>query len=348
MKTKQLFYAILFFIGLSATAQQAPFMVCNATGTTCTPATTLNAAYNAAVAGDYIYLPAGDFYLSNTINKEVHFIGAGFDINASITTGITRISGDLIIGTSGNGSSFEGFYLTGNIRNFGNVNNITLSYLNFNRLVYYSQYSAWNWSNSVVKNCVVRDDIHFGDDYYKTYGENNLVMNSFVKGIQFTNHSTIKNCIISEFTSENYCFNYINNTVIKNCIIGAQGLNAITSNNSDNVTFLNNATKAVSGQLINGKSGSNEVNNSYGITAADTFVTATAFTYNLTFDYHIKTTSPAYNGGDNGGDMGIYGGNTPWKEGAIPSNPHIFFKNISNATDTNGNLPVQIKVSTQY
>lgn len=46
--------------------------------------------------------------------------------------------------------------------------------------------------------------------------------------------------------------------------------------------------------------------------------------------------------------MGIYGGSTPWKEGAIPSNPHIFFKNISNATDGSGNLPVQIKVSAQY
>lgn len=348
MKTKQLFYALLFFIGLTATAQQAPFMVCNSAGTTCTPATTLDAAYAAAAAGDYIYLPAGDFSMANTINKEVHFIGAGFDINASITTGITRISGDLIIGTAGNGSSFEGFYLTGNIRNYGNVSNITLSYLNFNSAIYYAVYNVWSWSNTVVKNCVVREYLHFGDDYYPTFGENNLVMNSIVKGIRNANHSTIKNCIISNYSTTNYCLTNIKNTVIKNCIIGGQGLDSAGGNYSDNVMFLNNATTAASGELINGKAASNEVNNSYGITAADTFVSATAFTYDLTFDYHIKTTSPAYNGGDNGADMGIYGGSTPWKEGAIPSNPHIFFKNISNATDTNGNLPVQIKVSTQY
>jgi hypothetical protein len=323
-------------------------MVCNAAGTTCTPATTLDAAYAAAAAGDYIYLPAGDFAMANYISKQVHFIGAGFDINASITTGITRISGDLILYSGSNGSSFEGFYLTGNIRNYGNVSDITLSYLNFNAAIYWAQYNVWSWSNTVVKNCVVREYLHFGDDYYPTYGENNLVMNSIVKGIRNTNHSTIKNCIISNYSTTDYCLTNIKNTVIKNCIFGGQGLDSAGGNYSDNVMFLNNATTGTTGQLINGKSASNEVNNSYGITAADTFVSATAFTYDLTFDYHIKTTSPAHNGGDNGADMGIYGGSTPWKEGAIPSNPHIFFKNISNATDTNGNLPVQIKVSTQY
>lgn len=348
MKTKQLFYAFIFFIGLSAAAQQAPFMVCNPSGTTCAPYNDLTSAYNAAASGDYIYLPAGDFTLDSWISKEVHFIGAGFDINASITTGITRISGDIILGgVSANGSSFEGFYLTGNFRNYGNVSNITLSYLNFNHAVYYAVYNIWSWSNCVVKNCVVRDYLHFGDDYYPTLGENNLVMNSIVGSIYNTNHSTIKNCIISKYNATNYCFDNIKNSVIKNNIIGGQGVNS-TGTSIDNVMFLNNATTAASGELMNGKPFCNEVNNSYGITAADTFMTATAFTYDLTFDYHIKATSPAHNGGDNGADMGIYGGSTPWKEGAIPSNPHIFFKNISNATDGSGNLPVQIKVSSQY
>ena len=347
MKTKQLFYAIIFFIGLTASAQQAPFMVCNPAGTTCTPFSTLTAAYNAAAAGDYLYLPAGDFTLDVWVNKEIHFIGAGFDINASITTGITRISGDIIMQSGANGSSFEGFYLTGNFRNYGNVSNITLSYLNFNHAVYYSVYNLWSWNNCVVKNCVVRDYLHFGDDYYPTFGENNLVMNSIVNSIRNTNHSTIKNCVISVTNATNYCFDNIKNSVIKNCIIGGQGLNS-AGVNSDNVLFLNNATAAASGELINGKSFCTEVNNSYAITAGNTFMTATAFTYDQTFNYAIKATSPAHNGADNGADMGIYGGSTPWKDGAIPSNPHIFFKNISNATDGSGNLPVQIKVSAQY
>jgi hypothetical protein len=347
MKTKQFFYAILLFIGLSASAQQAPFMVCNAAGSTCAPFNDLTSAYNAATAGDYIYLPAGDFTLGVWINKEVHFIGAGFDINASITTGISRISGDIVLQAGANGSSFEGFYLTGNFINYGSVNAISLSYLSFNKTEHYYPYYDWAWNNCIVKNCVVREYLYFGTGI-NYFGENNIIMNSIVNSFHNMNHSTIKNCVVSLHNTTNYCFNRMKNSVIKNCIIGGQGLNSEAANTSDNVLFLNNATTAASGELINGKSFCTEVNNSYGITASDTFVTATAFTYDQTFDYHIKTTSPAHNGADNGADMGIYGGSTPWKDGAIPSNPHIFFKNISNATDASGNLPVQIKVSTQY
>jgi hypothetical protein len=348
MKTKQFFYAIIFFIGLSASAQQAPFMVCNASGSTCLPYNDLTSAYNAAAAGSYIYLPAGDFTLGVWINKEIHFVGAGFDINASITTGITRISGDLILqGGGADGSSFEGFYLTGNFRNYYSMNNITLSYLNFNRTNGFYGGQGWTWNNCLVKNCVVREYLYFGDGP-NYLGENNITMNSIVNSFHSMNHSTIKNCVVSLHNTTNYCFNDIKNSVIKNNIIGGQGLNSAAANVSDNDLFLNNATTAASGELINGKPFCTEVNNSYGITAADTFMTATAFTYDQTFDYHIKATSPAHNGADNGADMGIYGGSTPWKDGAIPSNPHIFFKNIANATDGSGNLPVQIKVSTQY
>ena len=346
MKTKQLLSALILFIGLFASAQQAPFMVCNPAGTTCAPYTSLALAYNAAAAGDIIYLPAGDFNFGFNITKKIYFIGAGFDFNASITTGITRISGDIILEIGANGSTFEGFYLTGNFKNYGNISNISLSYVNFNKLEYFYPYYGWTISNSTIKNCVVREYLNFGD-ITSTLGENNTVMNSFVKSFQYMNHSSIKNCIISKFASTNYCFSNIKNSLIKNNIIGGQGLFDVASNTSDNVTFSNNATEATSGQLSNGNPFCFEINNIFGIALTNTFVSATACTYDLTFDYHIKLTSPAYTGSENGTEIGIYGGSTPWKEGAIPSNPHIFFKNISSATDGSGNLPVQIKVSAQ-
>jgi hypothetical protein len=322
-------------------------MVSNADGTVSAPYADLTTAYNAANAGDYIYMPAGDFTINVWITKEIHLIGAGFDINASITTGITRISGDIIIQDAASGSSFEGFYLTGNFRNYGNLNNITLSYLNFNRTnIFYNNY-GWTWNNCLVKNCVVREYLYFGDGV-NYLGENNTIMNSIVNSFHSMNHSTIKNCIVSVSNSTNYCFWAIKNSVIKNNIIGGQGLSSDAGNPSDNVLFLNNSTSSAAGELSNGKPMCTEVNNNYGITTGDTFIAASAFTYDHTFDYHIKTSSTAHNGSDNGTDIGIYGGSTPWKEGAIPSNPHIFFKNISNTTDGSGNLPVQIKVSTQY
>lgn len=341
MKTKQFFLAILFFIGLSATAQQAPFMVCNASGTTCAPYTTLDLAYTGAASGDYIYLPAGNFTLGVNITKIVHFIGAGFDPTASITTGTTNIAGNLIITTAASGSSFEGFYLSGNFQIIGSVSNIALSYLNFNRTDPQTESQFWAWNNCIVKNCVAREYLYLGSA--NAQGSNNLVINSIVNSCHAMNLSIIKNCIINKFNAGSFSFYDIKNSTVKNCIIGSPGLNGT----SLNVQFLNNTTTAGAGQLANGVVNSSELNCTYGITAPNTFVSATGFTYNQTLDYNVKTTSPANNGGDDGTDMGVYGGSTPWKAGAVPSNPHIFFKNISNTTDANGNLPVQIKVSAQ-
>jgi hypothetical protein len=344
MKTKQLFYAILFFIGLSATAQQAPFMVCNSLGTTCAPYTTLDLAYAGASSGDYIYLPAGEFTLTPQINKVVNFIGAGFDTNASAATGITRISGNLVLTPAANNSTFEGFYLTGNFLNSATVSNISFSYLNFNRTDPQSPGNNSVWNNCLIKNSVVREYLYFGNN--GVYGANNIVMNSIVNSIHSTILSTIKNCIVSTYSSTGHCFVGIQSSTIKNCIIGGQGLNGNSVVNS-NVNFINNATTAPAGQLVFSNAGCVETNNTYGITAANTFATATLFTYNQAFNYDVKTTSPANNGGDDMKDMGIYGGNIPWKVGAIPSNPHIAAKNISGTTDSSGNLPVQITVTTQ-
>jgi hypothetical protein len=341
MKTKQFFYAIIFFIGLTATAQQAPFMVCDASGTTCAPYTTLDLAYAAAETGDYVYLPAGNFTLGVNITKQVHFIGAGFDPTGSITTGTTNIAGNLIITTAAIGSSFEGFYLSGNFLISGTVSNIALSYVNFNRTDPQAEGQGWVWNNCIVKNCVAREYLYLGSS--NGQGSNNLVVNSIINSCHAMNLSIIKNCIINKFNPGSYSFYDIKNSIVKNCIIGSPGL----TGTSLNVQFLNNATTANPGQLVNGIVNSSELNCVYNITAANTFVSATAFTYNQTLDYNIKTTSPANNGGDDATDMGIYGSNIPWKAGAIPSNPHIASKNISGTTDSSGNLPVQITVTTQ-
>jgi hypothetical protein len=45
--------------------------------------------------------------------------------------------------------------------------------------------------------------------------------------------------------------------------------------------------------------------------------------------------------------VGIYGGAFPWKEGSIPNTPHVTNKNIGHTTNSNGTLPVNIKVAAQ-
>jgi len=76
-----------------------------------------------------------------------------------------------------------------------------------------------------------------------------------------------------------------------------------------------------------------------------TNVNNSIITYN--FDLHIVDGSPLLTAANDGGQLGIYGGRFPWKDGSIPFNPHIVTKNISGSTDTNGNIPVNIEVEAQ-
>jgi hypothetical protein len=72
---------------------------------------------------------------------------------------------------------------------------------------------------------------------------------------------------------------------------------------------------------------------------------------NSTFDYagnyHLATGSPAIHAGKGGTDCGIYGGPRPYKEAAVPANPHIRSKTIADNTNAAGQLQVQATVVAQ-
>lgn len=72
-----------------------------------------------------------------------------------------------------------------------------------------------------------------------------------------------------------------------------------------------------------------------------------AYSNIYTQNFHLITNSPGLNAGTDGTDVGIYGTNQPTKEGWIPSNPHISYKNVSQQTDANGNLKATFIVKAQ-
>jgi hypothetical protein len=64
------------------------------------------------------------------------------------------------------------------------------------------------------------------------------------------------------------------------------------------------------------------------------------------YDVHLVPNSPYKTAGDNGTEIGIFGGIRPARNGAQPLNPHIYFKDISTKPDDQGNIKVLIKVRT--
>jgi hypothetical protein len=78
-----------------------------------------------------------------------------------------------------------------------------------------------------------------------------------------------------------------------------------------------------------------------------TFNNANTPSFSYTNNYHLKTTSNGHNAGNDGTDVGLYGTLIPYKESAVPFNPHISSKTIGTVTTPTGTLNVDIKVSAQ-
>lgn len=116
-----------------------------------------------------------------------------------------------------------------------------------------------------------------------------------------------------------------------------------------NNNFYNNI-----GLWNNGNYTGSNAQNAYGInnlteTWGNTFINSdsnTPFNY-PTDNFHLKINSIGKNAGTDGTDIGIYGGLYPWKDGSIPSNPHISLLKVDTKTNANGILNATFQVTPQ-
>ena len=351
------FYFSVFFLllGGGLYAQQAPIMLCNPAGTDCTPYYNCDSAIANAQAGDYIYLPGGNFSIYDTLDKKLHFIGAGISPDSTTTTGITSISTVLNVNSSASNSTFEGIYFTQNVTNqSGELNNVT-----FKRCRGASLNCAVNANiNSALIIQSIFQRLTFGHTSNTTVdkrGKNNIIQNSIVYQTSDLENSTILNCVYAKrsYGGNNYyclfvqsALHNIHGTLVKNSILYG-GIYTYDSYSVSANSFSHCVVNQSRLYSCNNAGIASMDNIFFSQGDTSTFVSA-SFTgdFDWSEDYHVNPNSPAHNGGDDGKDMGIYGGNTPWVEGAVPTNPHIYFKDISGATNASGDLPVEIKIRT--
>jgi hypothetical protein len=308
--------------------------------------TTVQAAYDAASDDDYIYLPGGTFStnLPSEINKRLHIIGAGMNADSSSVTGITKIP-FLILREGAAGGSLEGVYLYSNIGNgtsllFSNQSPTTASLYSVlncfisNKIVSNNNY----WSNITIVKCVIEE--------ISAFFENSFITNCHIWGtigINGMNFLFSNNIFFNPYTTSYGGLSLPNNSTYINNIFQIS-----STLNCSNSIFHNN----VNGLSINGTG--NFTLNSISETWDLIFENPGSligspiqyYSYFVTNSYHIKPTSACKNSGTDGTDRGIYGGAFPWKDGSIPPNPHIYFKNVAGSTNSGGQLQVHYKVRT--
>lgn len=300
--------------------------------------TSLTAALAAAANGDTLYLPGGSIQPSDiTINKSVHIVGAGHYPDSTAATGRTIITTLRYLTGSGGGSlqgcSISTLYI-------GYASNQNIIGLSVSRCTI-NYFRLGSDNVSTIDNIYLSDNIFTGDLMIHTAYQNVMIVRNIINNSGLLGQGLfIKNNIIyayynnglSGFTSCNFENNIIVCTSTNNISMGTQNCNY--SNNLFIPNVINWGTNTQQNSILNQ-------------TQANTFENTTGSVFSYANNYHLKSSSPGKNYGTDGTDVGIFGTVTPYKDGAVPFNPHIMFKSISSETTPAGILNVTISVSAQ-
>lgn len=312
----------------------------------------LELAYSNAVSGDTIYIPGGAFNIYGgtlQIDKEICLIGVGHYPDSTTATNYSYLNGNIRFITGSDNSSVTGFYLNGNV-SVGTgtsnhlVNNLNISRCNINQIQFSYSTTADNSSSSghLVSECIIRSTIYI-NNAQNILIEKNIITNAI---IGFNGNILAKNNILLyQINCPGYNIGGVGgvfeNNVFYNLSFGCTGdpLKGATSSIFTNNLFAYNVvfpytTNIGSGNIVN-------------VPQADIFINHSGIAFDYSNDYHLSPLSGGQNAGNDGTDVGIYGTLIPYKEGAVPFNPHIIEQTIDPQTNSSGEINVIIKVGAQ-
>ncbi len=301
--------------------------------------TALASAYSAAQSGDTLYISGGSYTPPAVFDKQLTVFGAGHFVDSTQATGKTFINGNIVLSENSDLFYMEGVEITGKFDISTNhmVNNVVVKRCKingaFNALGDLSNPSS---NLSLIGN-VLMSRLNL-ENIQNALLSNNIISNTF----QNSNGNLIINNIVMGYiwgSSMDYLF-YGNNNTLNNNIFLWEGYNA-NVNGSGNV-FNNNLYVE---PAPNYGTASVSLDNYTGVLQSAIFMNQSGAAFNYSHDYHLQAPS-TYLGTDNT-QVGIYGGTFPYKEGAVPLNPHIQIKNIAPTTNSNGDLQIQIQVEAQ-
>lgn len=307
--------------------------------------THLDSAINGAQAGDVINLPGGLISFSGTIRKGVSLVGAGFFLDSTVATSQTIITNTVSLKNGASNLSASGIYFQANL-SIDSCSNVLISRCRT------ASVNVTRSQNNIFSGSVISGVIDF--DAGNASSLNNTIQNCIIYNNIYAVQLTVKNSIIFKpsVPGTNVYFLYSNiysqsaavsNSVFQNNII-YQGSSPMGGSSNYNYYYNNIFTN------VNNGSNSLFVNNQANVSPGSLLLggsTMNTLSFSTSDNFHLVNPGPGVGAGLGGTDCGIYGGTTPWKEGALPYNPHIQQATIPSITDQNGNLNVIFKVKAQ-
>jgi hypothetical protein len=325
--------ALLIFVANALMAQQKVVLQQNGTAIVFSGTQPYVDAYNAAANGDTLYLP-GIRLTTPHINKKLVIFGTGHYPDSTLATGKTIVGG-FTIQENASGSHFEGLHVDGGITFDTNkkIDNVTIRRCHINDIINIAGTGTNNCDNVVIQENVIRNYI-YGNNAVNPVVQNNIIG----RGISaISRNGWIANNIIMGNGSFTYSLTNISQCFLENNIISSSyyAETNVIHNTFHNNVFNYNPTAST----LNNYSG-----NFVNVDFATLFVNYVA-PFDYAANYHLQ--QPASYKGTTDNEVGIFGGLKPYKEGAMPVNPHISEKSIAPKTDEEGKLNVTIKVNAQ-
>jgi hypothetical protein len=332
----------VIFLAVTGYSQQAPIAIVSTNGAT-KLVTTLDEAAQQAQDNDIIYIPAGSF-AGTTFSKKVTVIGVGHHPDSASAAGRTEINGNIGFNTSG--CVFDGAYVSGGVQIASNG-----SFYRINADHFTSPAGWANAENILISNCITRAGDGtgaglFGGNQTSIFNSNSSisrskVINSVIAGTftSLTGANTFENCIF--LISGAYGLQQAGNNIYRNCIF---------PNVNDWGAGVASATliKCIlaTSSLPPLEDPGSSTGNIFSQSVAAIFENGSGIQYGYLNDrnYRLKSTSPGRNAGTDGKDIGIYGGSSPYFDFAIPLNPSVRTREISDTTSSSGTLRVKFNV----
>jgi hypothetical protein len=309
------FIQSILFIGLFTTTIFAKIWIVDNNPNPVGDFTTLSAAHGAASSGDTIYVyPSLTAYAAITLTKQLYIFGPGFDLGlygGQASTTVASIAGPMNFNNGSQGSVLEGF--DGQFIIVITTSNITIKRNDLSRVnIQGSQVQILQ--NEIVNNSEP-EAIFVGNGY----GDIVIANNKIIHQSPFYN----RDCIAIDAGAQSYAT--IINNVLKTTYTSSFALQNLTSSSIviNNIVIQGDVSGDAVFQYNMGNSnqfptGNGNINN---VNMIDVFDDPTSFETG----WHLKPGSPAIGAGQNGTDMGVYGGDAPYVDGGFPGIPSVYF-----------------------
>ncbi len=280
----------------------------------------LDTAIVKAHAGDYIYLPGGNFTITKPIDKKLHIVGVGHNPDSCVATRITQVSGSFTIKKGSDHGTMTGMKIGGGIT-FSLSTGESLNYFSIERCNIGSDVNlATKSSQILISECVIYGSVSGSSS--QGFLLTKCIISGGVNGFS-ANSFADNNVFLNTSFSYSGCF-------FRNNIFLCSG-SSLSGSNITTVFQNNSFTSAVS-SLYNW-------HNNIVASSSDLFKNSQ--------DYHVLPTSTAHNAGTDGTDLGIYGTSSPWKEGSLPGNPHVQKVQSKTVSTIDGKLEVKTNIAAQ-